>query len=453
MSEKVLHFYREKDVDIITKNLKKLEEKAQMTYLKNNEPTINEINKVYDVIKQYIRENNLIVYGGWAQNALIKSKNKNDAFYSEAETPDIEFYSTEPLKDLINLCDILHKKEFKYVEGTEGVHPETYKIFVNFINYADCSYMPPNIFENIPTIEVDGMKMSHPHFMFIDALRVYVDPMTSYFRLSKAFPRFTKLIHHYPFNLNNIYNKIEYETILDDNTFDNINKYIMNIVKDLKLIIIGHKAFNRLMRKSKMKEELYVQEPYTSAISYNFIEDRNRILNKLKSKFGNKISFTKYNPFFQFTDKSVEFYYNKELILKLYGRNERCIVYDYSEKSKYYYGSFQLIQLYLLVNYFHGIIRQNNFIKTVYLTLFTRLLYAKEKYLNDNNLDSLSKSPFREFTIDCLGTPVNLLRESRLKMMKNFKQNRKAKFRYKPKGEPGKIPEFKFSNSSGEPYN
>ena len=406
-----------------------------MTYLKNNEPTIDEINKVYNIIKQYIRDNNLIVYGGWAQNALIKSKNKNDAFYSEAETPDIEFYSTEPLKDLINLCDLLHKKEFKYVEGAEGVHPETYKIFVNFINYADCSYMPPNIFKNIPTIEIDGMKMSHPHFMFIDALRVYVDPMTSYFRLSKAFPRFTKLIHHYPFNLNNIYNKIEYETILDDNTYDNINKYIMNIAKDLKLVIIGHKAFNRLIRKSKMQEELYVQEPYTSVISYNFIEDRNKILNKLKSKFGNKISFTKYNPFFQFTDKSVEFYYDKELILKLYGRNERCLVFDYSEKTNHYYGSFQLIQLYLLVNYFHGIIRQNNFIKTVYLTLFTRLLHAKEKYLNDNNLDSLSKSPFQEFKIDCLGTPVNLLRESRLKMMKNIKENRKVKFRYRPKGE------------------
>jgi len=452
MSKKILYFYREKDVDIITKNLKNLEQKAQLSYIKNNEPTINERNKVYEVIKQYIKDNNLIIYGGWAQNALIKNKNNNDAFYSEAETPDIEFYSTEPVKDLIKLCDILHKKEFKYIEGSEGVHPETYKIFVNFINYADCTYMPLNIFKNIPTIEIDGMKMTHPHFMFIDALRVYVDPMTSYFRLSKAFPRFTKLIYHYPFNLNNIYNKIEYETILNENIYDDINNIIMNIAKELKLVIIGHKAFNRLIRKSKMKEEFYVQEPYISLISYNFIEDRNKILNKLKSKFEKKISFIKYNPFFQFTDKSVDFYYDKELILKLYGRNEKCLVYDYSEKSKYYYGSFQLVQLYLLINYFYGVINQNNFIKTVYLTLFTRLLYAKEKYLNENNLTSLSKSPFREFIINCLGIPIDLLRESRLKMVKNFKEKRKFKFRYKPKNEPGKVPNFTFLNSSGKPY-
>jgi hypothetical protein len=453
MSEKIQHFYRDEDVDDIMKNLKNIQDEAQMTYLKNNEPTIDEINNVYNVIKQYIRDNNLIVYGGYAQNELIKSRNKDDAFYSEADTPDIEFYSTEPLKDLINLCDLLHKKEFKYVEGVEGVHPETYKIFVNFINYADCSYMPQNIFKNMPTIEIDGMKMTHPHFMFIDALRVYVDPMTSYFRLSKAFPRFTTLIHHYPFNLNNIYNKIEYETKLDENTYNSINDYMMKIARDLKLVIIGHKAFNRLMRKSKMKESLYVQEPYISLISYNFIEDRNKILDKLRGKFGKKITFKKYNPFFQFTDKSVEFYYDDELILKLYGRNERCLVYDYSEKTNHYYGSFQLIQLYLLVNYFHGIIRQNTFIKTIYLTLFTRLLYAKEKYLNENKLTSLSKSPFQEFTINCVGKPVNLLRESRLKMMKNIQERKRVKFRYKPKGEPGKVPEFRFSNSSGEIYN
>ena len=31
------------------------------------------------------------------------------------------------------------------------------------------------------------------------------------------------------------------------------------------------------------------------------------------------------------------------------------------------------------------------------------MIYAKEKYLNENNLTSLSDSPFQEFTIKCLG--------------------------------------------------
>ena len=37
----------------------------------------------------------------------------------------------------VELTEELHSKGFKHVEGKEGVHPETYKIFVNFINYCD----------------------------------------------------------------------------------------------------------------------------------------------------------------------------------------------------------------------------------------------------------------------------------------------------------------------------
>lgn len=450
MSDKPLHFYREEDINIITDNLKILEGKANRRYLENYEPTIDEINSVYSIIKQYIIDNNLIIYGGYAQNALIKEKKVEDAFYGEYDTPDIEFYSVNPLQDLVNICDILYKKDYKYVEGVEGVHSETYKVFVNFLNYADCSYMPKNIFENMPTIKIDGMRMTHPHFMFVDALRNYVDPMTSYFRLTKAFPRFTKLIYHYPFNLNNMFNKIVY----DSNITDNKEMYnrILNFAVDLKLIVIGHKAFNRLIKKSKMKELYLVQEPYFEFISHNFINDRDKIYKRLKSKYGNDIKYVKLNPFFQFFDKSVIFYYKEEMILKLYGRNEKCLVYDYSEKSKIYYGSYNLQLVYLLGNYFLGQVNQNNFIKTSYMTMVTRLIYAKNKYLDENKMNSLSKSPFEEFTLDCLGEPVNQLRESRLKIVKNIKERKRVKYRYTPKGEPGKVPDFRFSNSSGEPY-
>jgi hypothetical protein len=71
------------------------------------------------------------------------------------------------------------------------------KIFVNFINYCDISYMPENIYKNCPKIDIDGYYYTHPHFMLVDAYRVYSDPMTSYFRLTKTFTRFNKLMHYY----------------------------------------------------------------------------------------------------------------------------------------------------------------------------------------------------------------------------------------------------------------
>jgi hypothetical protein len=453
MSNNPLDIYRKEDLDLITKNLGNLENRARAIYLQNYEPTLEEINKVYEVIKQYIRDNNLIVYGGYAQNSLIKAKNENDGFYSEVDVADIEFYTPDPLKDLINLCDLLYKKDFKHVEGKEGVHPETYKIFVNFINYCDFSYMPQNVFENCPTIKVEGMRMTHPHFMLVDAYRVYTDPMTSYFRLTKTFTRFNKLINYYPFSENNIYNKIEYQLNLDEREYDNINTFIFDeILRKHKLIVVGHRAFNRLMRKAGMSEKYMIQEPFLQVISTNFNEDRNTILNILKKKFGNKISYVKYNPFFQFLDKSVEFYYNKQLILRLYGGNERCVVNTYSENSKIYYGTFQLQILYALSNYILSIIRKNKFNQSVYITMITRLFKAREDYFDKNKLNILSKSPFEGFTLNCTGEPVDPIRSALLKGLEKKKQGKQMKFQYRPTGKAGKVPDYGFANSTGDKY-
>ena len=102
--------YREKDIEIVNNNLSNLEDKAREKFLNTYEPTMNEFKKVYNIIKDYIRDNNLIVYGGYAQNALIKKRDSKGGFYKEIDLADIEFYSYEPLKDLINLCDLLTKK-------------------------------------------------------------------------------------------------------------------------------------------------------------------------------------------------------------------------------------------------------------------------------------------------------------------------------------------------------
>ena len=441
--------YRQEDIDIITNNLDKLEDSARKIYLENYEPTFEEIDSVFEIIKNYIRNNNLIVYGGYAQNSLIKVKHPNDVFYKKIDLADIEFYSYEPLKNLIELCDILHKEGFKHAEGKEGMHPGTYKIFVNFQAYTDFSYMPKNVFDNCPTIKVEGMRMTAPHFMLVDAYRVYSDPMTSYFRLRKTFTRFTKLIEHYPFNENTVYNKIEYTINLDKKKYEQIMYFIRKkIVQKNKLIVVGHQAFNRLMKKAKMSELHFIQEPFYQLISVDYKNDRKKIYKLLKDNFKD-IRYQDYHPFFQFLDKSVEFYYKKQLILRLFKDNERCIVYKYSDKKKTYFGSLQLQILYILSNYNLGIIRQNKFNQVVYLTMLTRLYKARDRYLENNNKSILDDSPFQEFTLKCIGEPKDPIRSSLLDGLKRIKQGKKVKFSYRPSGKPGKIPDYKFDNFSG----
>lgn len=442
--------YREKDLKVINENLSKIEDEAQILFNdKYGEPSIEELNKVYNIIKDYIRDNNLIVYGGYAQNALIKEINPKDAFYKETDFADIEFYSYEPLKDLIQLCDILYKEGFQNIEGKEGVHPGTYKIFVNFHNYTDFSFMPKNIFENCPTIKLEDMRMTHPHFMLIDAYRVYADPMTSYFRLTKTFTRFNTLLKYYPFNENAVYNDIEYSVELTEKEYDMINHFLRkNIVHGSKLILIGFHAFNRLMEKAKMDKKYFVQEPFYQLISSNYKKDKDIIFSKLKKQFKN-IEKKEYNQFFQFFDETTEYYYKNQLILRLYGNNERCIVNKYSSKKKIHYGTTQLQILYLLGHYNIAVIRQNNFNKAVYMAMITRILKARDRYLEATKTTVLDNTPFQEFVLECIGKPVDPIRSSLLEGLKRKQQGKRMKFSYRPTGNPGKVPDYKFDNMTG----
>ncbi len=444
--------YRDSDYEIIINNVENLEDKAREIFLKNYEPSLKEYNKVYSIIKDYIRNNNLIVYGGYAQNALIKKKNEKDAFYKEIDLADIEFYSSEPLKDLINLCDLLSKKGFKHIEGKEGVHNETYKIFVNFHNYLDLSYMPKKIFDNCPVIMAEGMKLTHPNMMLTDAYRIYTDPMTSYRLLGKTFKRFNKLMNYYPFNQNLIYNDISFNVNISEKEYDSITKFIRKkIVRNNKLIMIGFQAFNRLMEKAKMPDNFYVQEQYYQLITYNYKEDVQKIFNLLRKNFSD-ISKKSFYRYFQYLDETTEFYYKNQMILRLYGNNKKCIVYKYSEKKKIHYGTFQLQILYLLQHYLIGIFKKNKFIESFNMTMILRLLKARNTYLEKNKLNVLDNSPFQEFTFECFGEPVDLLRASLLEGLNRRKQGKQMKFTYRPSenGKPGKIPNYIFDNSTGD---
>lgn len=442
-----MNIYRDIDIDLIKDNLPSLQEKFEREFIqKYKEPSMDEMDKTNKIIFNYIRNNKLIVYGGFAQNLLIETKEKGAGFYKDIDLADIEFYSPTPIKHLIELCDLLYKSGLKNVQGKEGSHPETYKLFSNFHNYADISYMSQNIYDNMETIMIDGMRITHPHFIYVDALRVYTDPLTSNFRLIRTFNRMTLMMRYYPLNDNHLYNQIEFKNINKDR-----DEFIRKqIVQKMKIVLIGFHAFNRLMKKANMKDNYFLQEPYYQLISIDFKKDMTHIYKLLQTKYGKKIRYKIYHPFFQFFDISVEFYYGDQLILRLYGRNERCIQYKYSEKKNTYYGSFQLLQLYTLALYQQNVIRKNQFNKNLYMTMFVRLIKARNKYLEDNNRSVLDNTPFQEFTLQCMGEPVDTLRESLLTGLKNIKNKRPVKFTYNAKGEKGKVPNFSFSNSSGE---
>ena len=442
--------YRNEDIDKININIDKIKNKAEEIYKENNEPTLNENNAVYNAIKKYIITNKKIVYGGLAQHLLIINKNKNDSFYKVInnvcynwpDIADIEFYSDKPIEDTMKLTEELFKEGFKHIEGKEGVNPDTYKIFINFINYCDISYMPSNIYNNLPTEIVDGIICASPYFMAVDAYRVLNDPLTSYWRLDKTISRFQKILTYYPFD-----KSLLNENILFFNKINiDIKKYIRKkIIHNSKLIIVGYYAFNYYIKKIN-KKHIINNYSYYEAISDNLINDSIYIYKSLVKKYKNKINIKQYHPFLSLLDNKISFYYDNIIIFVLYGNNNRCTVYNYSSKKKTYFGTFNLVIMYLLYNYYYYLFNKNNLAKN-YLILLSKLFYSRIDYLNKYNLTVIDKSPFQDFTFNCHGTPIDPRRAALLTFINKKKM---FKFKYTPSGNISKVPNHIFPNISGE---
>lgn len=430
--------YRYEDINILKTNISKIKDDAIRIYKTTYEPTLDEYKKVLSVILKFIKDKKKIIYGGYAQNKLIEHKNINDVFYKDIDTADIEFYSHEPVKDLIELSNLLHDHNFKYIQGQDAVHLGSYKIYVNFINYCDISYMSKNICDSAPYIELNGIKLIHPNFMYVDVYRVFSDPMTSYYRLDKTFDRFIKLIKHYPIVSEN--NKI----MIKKHNLD-MNYLRKKIIHNSKLIVVGVYAYNYFLKKT---DGNVLDINYYELISSGIVNDSKIILDKLNKLYPNKITIKQYYPFYEFFDRKIEFLYDNNVIIKLYGNNHRCIVYNYSEKKKCYFGTFQLVYLYLLSNHIYFLISNKNIEANNYLNMAINLNNVKNKYLDANNKTVLDNTVFKEFTMKCLGEPVDLIREGRLITAKG-KSSRFSYYPEKSKNKDIKIPDYNYPNASG----
>jgi hypothetical protein len=440
--------YRDEDIEKIKDNINKIIDDSHNEYKKSYEPTMIEVSKVYNAIKDYIIRTKKIAYGGFAQNTLLMNKNKSDSFYkiidgvfyNFPDVADIEFYSSSPIKDMVELLEELHKKGFKHIEGKNGVHNGTYKIFVNFINYCDIAYMPEYIYNNLPTITTyDNIKCTHPHFMLCDAYRIMTDPMTSYWRLEKAINRFNRLINYYPItNEKNANKSLQFRK--PDNE---IMRYIRkHLVHNSKLIVVGFYAFDYY--NNKILDSTYEKEyPYYELITDNIINDGQIIENKLKDKYKDKITIKQFSPFLELLDKRLEFYYDNKLILRLFSNNKRCVVYRFSDNKKTYFGTYNLTYMYLLFDYFYYMINKNSYETEIYSILLSKLAIIRNNYLENHNITVIDSSPFQDFTLKCMGEPVDIIREFRLQ------KNKSNKFNYKPSGKIINIPKIIFDNISG----
>lgn len=443
-----MELYNKDDIDLLTKNIDIINETIEKRQLELYEPTVKEKREVVAEILDFIKKNKRKIYGGYAINKLVGDKNKKDMFYKDYQTPDVDFYSPTPLEDLINICNHLHSKGFKRVNGKEAGHKDTYSIFVNFQLYCDISYVPKNIYNRMPYKEIDGYYYIHPHFITIDYLRMITDPLASYWRIEKSIKRFALLQKYYPLPEINKPIKVLDSTSDLDRAVNIVDKFLTG---RKSCISVGFTAYNYFIKQSKVnnKNITPVNVPYHEIISIDYKNDFNDLMSLLNKEMPvSKFSHREYYPFFQFTGYSVEIMLDNDVIAVLYTDNKKCL--PYITVDKLILGSFTLTLLYAQIMVIKYRTNNDEVMKAVYMTMVSHLISAKNYYLKINKKNILDNTPFRDFIVDCMGHSVDPERERLIKYETRRNKGKKSYFMFDPSKDVKTTDiNYTFSNYSG----
>ncbi len=396
---------------------------------------------------EFVEKKKRKIYGGYAQNEVVKNKNPDDAFYKFDDVPDIDVYSPDPIVDLTELCNILFTNGYTDTIGKEAMHKETYKIFVNGYNAIDLSYVPKLIYDNIPFIEIHKIRYVNPSFAMIDLYRIMSEPLFSSWRWKKVFSRLYLLQKHFPFA--NINDKIQ-----------NIYKHKKNVTTGLNIVsefiknnpsvyVFGDFAYNQFVKESKIKNKniSIIDVNLYQIISTNYKQDVEKLVSTLKNSKIN-ISIIEYYPFCNFTGFSVEIMCDGEVIAKMYNHLKRCcpIKKINIDNKIVQIGSFDYILLMEMVLSFRQKVLNDKNKKKYHDTIISNLIKMRKHYFERKHKTLLDDSLFQSFISSCIGEAVDPMAEAK-KLRKEKKANKSSSFFYKP------IRELKnkwiFANTSG----
>lgn len=409
--------FSEKDIEVFADKIDDLEESADKLTKQINKQLIKDQKEIIKIIEKYIKSNELIIYGGNAQNMAVMLIDKKNAFYDKEDVHDYDVYSYDPIYHIEKLTKQIYDAGFKNILATEAIHVETYSIKYYGTALCDFSYMPKYIFYKLPTLTYNNFKIIDPYFAYIDFMRMFNDPLTSSsFRWAKNFERFNLMQQYYPLKAKEL-KKIS-------TTKDDINNTVKKVLLKTNVIFTGFKVFNKYASLSKCNKINY---KYYTVVSSDYVNDVNTIIKKLKKVYKDRLVVQERYPFFQFWDFSCDIRIDDKIICKIYKNNNICIPYKTINKCKYASFTYNLMWMMIEKVYYslynnecNDVPENSKEIKAYYDSVISAMLFMKDKYLKDNKKTFLDDTPFQHFVVsNCSGIPLN---PSDIKqMIKNYR--------------------------------
>jgi hypothetical protein len=475
MSGEKVNLFRPADYEELTGNhgarLQAVVDRARRVENARIEPTFDQRVAMTQTLLKFIRDKKRIVYGGYAIHKLIQRRNPKDGIYDlQVETPDVEFYSPDAVLDVKELCDAFHAQGQPYVRGTEAFHAETYKVTVNLVQLCDVTYAPKNVFRAIPFVVIDGIRYASAHFLLIDQLRVLTDPLTSYWRLEKTFPRLYLLQRYYPLEKpqqgheQNLRGAFPPPNESIGRAMDAALE-VLGKLESVESVIVGCAAWRSFAIWAGRGDPGVPS--FLEVIVTSYVPAAEAIYGRLLEMFGkDALKYVEHQRFFDYCGRRGHFFVNGQLAVCLYHHNNRCTPVQPPVEEPPVQGgepriavaTLSVTAMYLMIS---GMLCRAasppNYLGQAVCDSLLFELYAMRTEFMESNREAVVEGdhPFREFTAYCVGRSIGALRahkeetEYRRKRLGLFGM---AYFAYEPEKPAGKkfdAADYKYMNSSG----
>lgn len=436
--------FQERELSILRSAVDKIEKNTGYTLINN--PSVKTI---IEIVEHFLRDKKRICYGGTAINNILPLK---DQFYDKkVELPDYDFYSPDPMKDAKELADIYYKKGFEEVEAKAGMHPGTFKVFVNYVPVADITYLIDDIYKNIKkrAIIVDGIYYTPANYLRMSMYLELSRPNGDVSRWEKVLKRLSLLNKHYPlkgrrcdreeiqrlfeYGVKKSISSIESNSNRSDKSRDSLNSQDSNYgdsifitVRD-SLIAQGCVFFGAYANRMVLKQHPKIKHiPVDKIPDFDVlsIEPRNtaRIIKERLTDMGiKKIKIQKRNGVGEIIAPHYEIKVGKETIAFIY---EPLACHSYNEIK---FGS-KTVRIATI---------------DTMLSFYLAFAYVKRPYYNENRIICMSEYLFdvqqknrltqkgllKRFTIDCYGEQLTMekMRADKSDRYKELKKNRNSK--------------------------
>jgi len=467
--------YNDKDLSAFIDKIDSREREVQANRNKYLTPTYEFLKIIENIIFDYIREKKRKIYGGYAQNKLIIQKEPKDKFYEDNIIADIDFYSPDPVQDIINLCNKFNELKYENISGSEAQHPETYTIFVEFEKVCDISYVPTNVFSRIPFVEIDGIHYCGAQFMMIDLYRSFTDPLVSgLLRWKKTFPRILTLQKHYEFQ--RATKKIQLPFEINDKQKELVLSIIHELKNKTSTILFGSYVYNCYIAETKINNDNnnnkifnFLDLGYIEMISNDYVNDVKKIYNHLTTTFNHEttnLSVTEFHKFWILESYSTIIYYKEVPICKIIDYGEKCapvkiIPFTLFDNNKVIKDDKNTIQIAAydynfvecLIAAFKCRVNKNDQWSYYYYVMISHLIFLRKYFFDKNqNKDMFDNTLFEQFMPNCIGKTTSSIRASMLEKLRRKAKHKIIVWKYTPETEPKKESHpFKYKNSSGNP--